>query len=60
MRTPGWGGLKGIQENQIQSMPEGQPGECGQDTQTDTHTDLVAGCSLTQGHSGHRKMGKAS
>lgn len=47
MHTPGWGGLRGIQENQIQSMPKGQPGECEQDTHRHTHTDLVAGCTVS-------------
>lgn len=45
-------------------MPEGQPGECGQDTYIqNTHTDLASGSrvqSFTKGYSGYRNSGKAS
>lgn len=54
MPTPGWVGPRNIQEeNEIQSMPEIQS-RGREHRHTDSHTDLVAGHSLTEGHSGHR------
>lgn len=38
------GRAEGYRENQIQSMPEGQPGKYGQETYIqNTHTDLASG-----------------
>lgn len=54
MPTPGWVGPRNIQQKkQIQSMPESQS-RVREHGHTDSHTDLVAGHSLTEGHSGHR------
>lgn len=54
MPTPGWVGPRNIQEeNEIQSMPEIQS-RGREHRHTDSHIDLVAGHSLTEGHSGHR------